>query len=120
MFNISSLVKRLGVIILAGPSNNRRGGPRKRFDKKTKESVKKQSMLNSGRITPFKYDMNAILESTSMDESAASSFLATVIAKGTRCSTKEAKEFVREHREVLAKEEIDRICRLIDKYSKYR
>ncbi|NLL94494.1 MAG: hypothetical protein GX224_01865 [Thermoplasmatales archaeon] len=101
-------------------SGGRRRAPRRRRDKRTKESTKKQTMLNAGRITPFKYDMNTILSSTNLDDSFSSSFLATVIAKGTRVSSKDAKDFVREHKEQLSKDEIDRICKLIDRYSKYR
>ncbi len=101
-------------------SGGRRRRPRRRQDKRTKESMRRQSMLNSGRITPFKYDMNTILSSTDLDDAYTSSFLATVIAKGTRVSTRDAKEYVREQKEEFSKDEIDRICKLIDRYSRYR
>jgi len=57
-----------------------------------------------------------------MDPNKASSFLASVIAKASRVSTKDAKDFARTFLEEgdLTKEEYDRICRLMDKYSKYR
>ncbi|MDR2866832.1 MAG: hypothetical protein LBV13_05485 [Methanomassiliicoccaceae archaeon] len=89
---------------------------------KRKESSKKQSMLNTNRMAPFKYDLNEILSSTSMDASAASSFLASIVAKASRVSTKEAKEFAKTFVESgsLTKEEYDRICRLMDRYSKFR
>jgi len=88
---------------------------------KTKEATKKQPMLNTHRIAPFKYDMNEIIQTTQMDPSAASSFLASVIAKASRQSARDAKDYVRTFvDEGLTKEESDRICRLIDKYSKYR
>jgi len=100
----------------AGKSKGRKYKP------KTKESMKRQSMLNTHKIAPFKYDMNEILNNSSMDSSVASSFLATVIAKSSRVSTRDAKEFVRGHLDKgdLTKEEYDRVCRLMDKYSKYR
>ena len=83
----------------------------KKFKPKVKESTKRQSMLNTHKLAPFKYDMNEILASTSMDASKAS-----------RVSTKDAKEFIRGFLESgdLTKEENDRICKLLDKYSKYR
>ena len=90
--------------------------------KKTKESTKRQSMLNTHKERPFKYDMNEILAETSMDPAKASAFLATVIAKAKNISTKEAKEFIKTFIDSgdLTKEESDRICRLLDKYSKFR
>lgn len=79
-------------------------------------------MLNTHKITPFKYDMNEILSASTMDPSKASSFLASVIAKASRVSTRDAKDFAKTFLEEgdLTKEEYDRICRLMDKYSKYR
>ena len=79
-------------------------------------------MLNTHKLAPFKYDMNEILSASAMDPSKASSFLATIIAKASRLSTREAKDFVKTFLEEgdLTKEEHDRICRLMDKYSKYR
>lgn len=114
----------------SGGTNNRTGGsakPRGGFNKrrprsKVKEHSKRQAMLNTHRVTPFKYDLNEIMVSTQMDESKASSFTASVIAKATRISTKEAKDFVKTFLEDgdLTKEESDKICRLLDRYSKYR
>ena len=79
-------------------------------------------MLNTHKISPFKYDMNEVLSATSMDPSKASAFLASVIAKASRVSTKDAKDFVKTFLESgdLTKEEYDKISRLMDKYSKYR
>ena len=79
-------------------------------------------MLNTHKLAPFKYDMNEILSSTQMDPAKASSFLASVIAKASRQSTREAKDFVKTYLEAeeITKDEHDRICRLLDKYSKYR
>ena len=79
-------------------------------------------MLNTRRINPFKYDMNEILGNSSMDPSKASSFLASVIAKSSRVSTKDAKDFVKTFLDSgdLTKEEYDKIIRLLDRYSKFR
>ena len=89
---------------------------------KTKEATRKQSMLNTHKLAPFKYDMNEILSASQMDEAKASAFLASLIAKASRQSTREAKDFARTYLDAgdLSKEEFDRICRLMDKYSKYR
>ncbi|MBO5654342.1 MAG: hypothetical protein J6V08_03800 [Candidatus Methanomethylophilaceae archaeon] len=94
----------------------------KKAKPKVKESTKRQSMLNTHKLAPFKYDMNEILASTSMDASKASAFLASVIAKASRVSTKDAKEYIRGFMDSgdLTKEENDRICKLLDKYSKFR
>ena len=79
-------------------------------------------MLNMNRITPFKYDMNEILVSTSMDASAASSFLASIVAKASRVSTRDAKDYAKTFVDsgALTKEEFDKVCRLMDRYSKFR
>ena len=100
----------------ANSPNSQRAKP------KTKEATKKQSMLNTHKLAPFKYDMNEILSSSQMDEAKASAFLASLIAKASRQSTREAKDFVRTYLDAgdLSKEEFDKICRLMDKYSKYR
>jgi len=89
---------------------------------RTKESTKKQSMLNTHKLAPFKYDMNEILSASGMDPAKASSFLASVIAKASRISTKEAKEFAKTFLDAgdLTKEEYDKIGKLLDRYSKFR
>ncbi len=101
-----------------GPNSNSKNKPKP----KTKEAVRKQSMLNTHKINPFKYDMNELLAATSMDDAKASAFLASVIAKASRVSTKDAKDFIRGFVTSgdLTKEESDKMCRLLDKYSKYR
>ncbi|MBE6514304.1 MAG: hypothetical protein E7Z69_04380 [Thermoplasmata archaeon] len=99
-----------------------KAGAKKNKPVRTKESTKKQAMLNTHKINPFKYDMNEILSASSMDPSKASSFLASIIAKASRVSTRDAKDFAKTFVESgdLSKDEYDRICRLLDKYSKYR
>ena len=89
---------------------------------RTKEATKRQSMLNTHKLAPFKYDMNEILATTQMDDAKASAFLASLIAKASRVSTREAKDFARTYLDSgdLTKEEYDKICKLMDKYSKYR
>ncbi|MCL2142766.1 MAG: hypothetical protein FWH44_00675 [Methanomassiliicoccaceae archaeon] len=96
--------------------------PQKKNKVKRKETSKRQSMLNTNRMAPFKYDLNEILASSSMDASVASSFLASIVAKASRVSTRDAKEYAKTFVDsgALTKEEYDRICRLMDRYSKFR
>ncbi len=79
-------------------------------------------MLNTHKLAPFKYDMNELLAKTQMDEAKASAFLATLIAKASRQSVREAKEFAKGFVDegAITKEEYDKIGKLMDKYSKYR
>lgn len=97
-------------------------GAKKNKPVRTKESTKKQSMLNTHKLAPFKYDMNEILSASRMDPAKASSFLASVIAKASRISTKTAKEFAKTYLDEgdLTKDEYDKICKLLDRYSKFR
>jgi hypothetical protein len=97
-------------------------GAKKNKPVRTKESTKKQPMLNTHKLAPFKYDMNEILTASRMDPAKASSFLASVIAKASRISTKAAKEFAKTFldAEDLTKDEYDKICKLLDRYSKFR
>ncbi len=118
-------MKKNKVVVNHAPSSTGQfgdKGAKKNKQQRTKESTKRQAMLNTHRISPFKYDMNEILEASSMDPSKASSFLASVIAKASRVSTKDAKEFVRTFLDSgdLTKDEHDRICKLLDRYSRFR
>ncbi len=106
----------------AGKSSPNRQNKKNNTGKPAKEAFKKQPMLNTHKIQPFKYDMNEILSQSSMDPNMASGFLASIIAKASRISTKEAKDYAKTFLEEgnLSKEEYDKICRLMDRYSKYR
>jgi hypothetical protein len=89
---------------------------------KVKPTNKRQAMLNTQKLAPFKYDMNELLSATAMDPAKASAFLASVIAKASRVSTRDAKDYAKTFLESgdLTKEEFDKVSRLMDKYSKYR
>lgn len=100
--------------------NRRSSGASRKKRAYTDHSRKK--MLNLHRINPFRYDMREIMGYSEMDESTTPSFIASVVAKASRVSTKEAKEYIREF-EVkgdISKRDADDICRLLDRYSKYR
>lgn len=105
-----------------GTSSPNRQTKRGGQGQKPRDASKRQSMLNTHKVAPFKYDMNEILSQSSMDPVMASSFLASVIAKASRISTRDAKDYAKTFVDEgnLTKEEYDRICRLMDRYSKYR
>jgi len=79
-------------------------------------------MLNTQKLAPFKYDMNEVLSASAMDPAKSSAFLASVIAKASRVSTRDAKDYIKTFLDAgdLTKDEFDKISRLMDKYSKYR
>ena len=110
------------VVVNKPQTGNQYDKGKKNRPQRTKESTKRQAMLNTHRINPFKYDMNQILDASAMDPAKASSFLASVIAKASRVSTKDAKDFVRTFQDAgdLTKDEVDKISKLLDKYSRYR
>ncbi len=114
--------RRNKVVVNAPQSGGQYDKGKKNKPQRTKESTKRQAMLNTHRINPFKYDMNQILETSMMDPAKASSFLASVIAKASRVSTKDAKDFVKTFLDAgdITKDEADKINRLLDKYSRYR
>lgn len=132
---IGGVVPNLGVIFLPGdvkknkvtvnqPQSGGQFKDKKKNSKqpKTKESTKRQSMLNTHKINPFKYDMNEVLSASAMDPSKASAFLASVIAKASRVSSRDAKDFIRTFVDSgdITKEESDKMCKLLDRYSKFR
>ncbi len=114
--------KRNKVVVNKPQSSDQYNKGKKNKPQRTKESTKRQAMLNTHRINPFKYDMNQILETSTMDPAKASSFLASVIAKASRVSTKDAKDFIKTFVESgdITKDEADKFSKLLDKYSRYR
>ena len=79
-------------------------------------------MLNLGRLTSFRYDIKEIMRHYEIEPSAASSVMATVIAKGSRMSIDSAMEYVREQEKAgtYPSEVTDEICSLLDKFSRLR
>ena len=53
-------------------------------------------MLNLRREGVFKYDVREVLAESKVDEALASSVIANMIAKASRVSINEAKDYVRE------------------------
>jgi hypothetical protein len=104
------------------PRNNRgkfrSGGQKNNYQSKQK----RKPMLNLGRLDYFKWDLNELMESSDMDTDLVSTFKANLLAKARQRSIKEAKDYVREveEREDFSKETADKLCRLLDKYSRMR
>jgi hypothetical protein len=79
-------------------------------------------MLNLSRLGGFKYDIREIFSACHLDENLRASFLANIIAKASRISTLDAKQYIRqkESEGMLSKEVSEDICDLLDRYSKFR
>jgi len=105
------------------PSNQRgkyRSGGFKRQNEQKK--AKRKPMLNLGRLDYFKWDLNEIMEASDMDTEKINTFKANMTAKARQRSIKEAKDYVREveDRGDFSKETSDKLCRLLDRYSRMR
>lgn len=83
---------------------------------------KRIKMLNMRKVGGFKYDIREILSDSKMDAEATPSFIANVIAKASRVSIQDAKEYAREleSKGMYSKDIADNICGLLDRYSRYR
>ena|SRR5687767_2155150 len=102
------------------------GGPVKQkhnwVNKLTRESRTRERMLDKSKENYFKYDMEDLLKKHEVPEERRLSLAATIFAKGSRTTTQEAKDFVKEKQteglitEALAKA----ITNLIDGYSTWR
>lgn len=79
-------------------------------------------MLNLSRLSSFKYDIREIMSHYEIDESAARSVVASVIAKSSRVSIESAIAFVREQEKTgqYPRESLDEICNLLDRFSRLR
>ena len=90
--------------------------------KAKRQATPRVAMLNVHRLGSFKYDLRDALGSARIDEATASSILANVIAKASRISIKDAKDYIRELEEksTLEKGAAEDICSVLDRYSKYR
>jgi len=96
----------------------RRMEPRRHSPRESERST----MLNLGRLTAFRFDMREIMSHYEVDEAAASTMVASVIAKGSRISIAAARDYVRDQEKAGAcpREAVDEICNLLDRFSKLR
>lgn len=79
-------------------------------------------MLNLGKLAYFKYDLNQIVDRAEIEDSLVGSFKGTIIAKSSKISIQEAKDYIRdiEGREQITEDTSKRICSLLDRYTTYR
>jgi len=79
-------------------------------------------MLNMRRLGDFRYDVREVVARSQMEETSGPSFIAQVIAKASRISIRDAKNYVRdfEQRGDCSRNVSEDICRLLDRYTKYR
>jgi uncharacterized protein YneF (UPF0154 family) len=122
-------IKWMGVVwtlirrhILARRSGGYRGRrnnePRVHSPRENEKTV----MLNLSRLSAFRYDMREIMSHYEINEEAARSVVASVIAKSSRVSINSAMDYVREQEKtgLYPKESLREICDLLDKFSKLR
>jgi hypothetical protein len=99
-----------------------RPGARRDAHKKVHPQTPRVAMLNLHRLGSFKYDLREILNAAPMDKTVIPTIVANIIAKASRVSVKETKEYVREIEalETIDKIAADDVCTLLDRYSKWR
>lgn len=79
-------------------------------------------MLNLHRLGSFKYDLREILNASPMDKTTIPTVVANIIAKASRVSISETKDYIREIEKegVIDKIAADDSISLLDRYSKWR
>ena len=97
----------------------RRGGPR---SNKPRTQTPRTAMLNLHRLGSFKYDLREILNASPMDKTTIPTVVANIIAKASRVSISETKDYIRdiEKEGVIDKIAADDSISLLDGYSKWR
>jgi hypothetical protein len=98
-------------------------GARKDDRKKIRPQTPRVAMLNLHRLGSFKYDLREILNATpTIDKTVIPTVVANIIAKSSRVSVKETKEYIREIEAAGTIDKIaaDDVCTLLDRYSKWR
>jgi hypothetical protein len=83
---------------------------------------KTKPMLNLGRLDYFKWDLNELMDGSDMEAEKINSFKANLTAKARQRSIREAKDYIREveTRGDFSKETADKLCRLLDRYTRVR
>ena len=104
------------------PPNNRGKFRRGGFRQNEQKKGKRKPMLNLGKLDYFNWDLNEIMAGSDMEAEKINTFKANMTAKARQRSIKEAKDFVREieERGDFSKDTADRLCRLLDRYSRMR
>jgi hypothetical protein len=97
--------------------------PKHNWSNKThRESRQRAKMLDKGRENYFKYDMEEILEASTVPEEKRMSFTATLFAKGSRQDIDTAKDFVdaKTKEGFIEGDTAKSIVKLIDRYATWR
>ncbi|QLH74370.1 MAG: hypothetical protein HPY73_02150 [Methanomassiliicoccales archaeon] len=91
------------------------------FQRRDLESTR-VPMLNLRRIGEFKYDIRELMNGKEMDPAIKQTMIASIIAKASRQSIIEAKNYVKaaQTEGTVTKELSDNICYLLDRYTKYQ
>ncbi len=100
-----------------------RGKGRRRFEPKFRpKEVPRTVMLNIHRLGVFRYDIREIMVDAKVDPALSSAIVANVMAKASRVSIDDAKNYVREVEQTggIDSEASECICILLDRYSRYR
>jgi len=92
------------------------------INKLSRDSRQRERMLDKSKENYFKYDMEDLLKKHEMPEERRGSLIATIFAKGSRGTTQDAKDFVKEKlTEGLLTEPLAKaITNMIDGYSTWR
>jgi hypothetical protein len=79
-------------------------------------------MLDMRKADWFRYDAKEVLEYSGMDERTWAPMLTTIIAKASRTSIREAKEYIDQKvdEKVLPPDAANELMRLLDRYKKWR
>jgi hypothetical protein len=90
--------------------------------RRTPTATERTGMLNLGRLTVFRYGMREIMSNYEVEESAARSLIASVMAKASRISIASAKEFMMEQERmgICPSAATDEVYDLLEKHSTYR
>jgi hypothetical protein len=103
-------------------SYNKKFQSRRDKFKPTSNDTTRVPMLNLRRINEFKFDIREALDSKELDPALKQTLIASVIAKASRQSIVEAKQYVREaHANGMFNKDVsDNICYLLDRYTKFQ
>jgi len=82
----------------------------------------RQPMLNVRAVRSFKYDLREILAGSQIDDEHVNTFIANLISKASRNSLQDGKDYVKEFagEEGFSEETAAKVCRLLDRYKKWR
>jgi hypothetical protein len=91
-------------------------------NKLTRESRRRDKLLDKGRENYFKYDLEDILVRAEVPQERQLAFVGSVFAKGSRLGIEDAKEFVKEKQaEGMFPEAVaTKILQLIENYATWR